>query len=246
MARRPRLALAGQLHHVRLRGHSGQPVFVDDVDRAAFLDMLREPATRLGVAVHAYALLDDEVHLLVTPSAAEALGRLVQSVGRRYVAAFNRRHQRRGTAWDGRFRNSLLHAASMLWPAMLLVETLPVRAGLAGHAVDWPWSSAPYHAGRRRDPLLTDHPLYWRIGNTPFERELAHTQALAAAEQESPDVRLLAALERMEVLGPVAFIDSVAHALSRPVTVRSPGRPSTKKSVPITVRGTKSAPIKRV
>jgi putative transposase len=241
MARRPRLALAGQLHHVRLRGHSGQLVFVDDVDRAAFLDMLREPAVRLGVAVHAYALLADEVHLLVTPGAAEALGRLMQSVGRRYVAAFNRRHQRRGTAWDGRFRNSLLHAGSLLWPAMLLVETLPVRAGLAANAVDWPWSSAQHHAGHRRDPLLTDHPLYWQIGNTPFERELAHTHALAVAEQGKQDLRLLAGLERMEVLGPVDFIETVAQSLARPVAVRAPGRPSTKKSVPITVRGTKAA-----
>jgi putative transposase len=240
MARRPRLALAGQLHHVRLRGHSGRPVFVDDVDRAAFLDMLREPAARLGVTVHAYALLDDEVHLLVTPSAAEAVGRLVQSVGRRYVAALNRRHQRRGTAWDGRFRNSLLHAGSLLWPTMLLVETLPVRAGLVGRAVDWPWSSAQHHAGHRRDPLLTDHPLYWQIGNTPFERELAHTRALTIAEQDVPDLRLLTAVERMEVLGPREFIASVAQALARPVAVRSPGRPSTRKTVPISVRGTKS------
>ena len=242
MARRPRLALAGELHHVRLRGHSGQPVFADDVDRAAFVDMLREPAVRLGVAVHAYVLLDDEVHLLVTPAAAGAIGRLVQSVGRRYVAAFNRRHGRRGTAWDGRFRNSLLHAGSQLWPAMLWIETLPVRAGLAARAIEWPWSSAAHHAGQRRDPLLTDHPVYWQIGNTPFERELAHTLALSNAEQDSSDPGFATALDRMSVLGPADYLHRIAQALDRSIVARSRGRPSAKKSVPISVRAAKVAP----
>jgi putative transposase len=242
MARRPRLALAGELHHVRLRGHSGQPVFIDDVDRAAFVDMLREPAGRLGVAIHAYALLDHEVHLLVTPGAADVLGRLMQSVGRRYVAAFNRRHQRRGTAWDGRFRNSLLHAASLLWPVVLWIETLPVCAGLAARATEWPWSSAPHHGGRRRDTLLTDHPLFWQIGNTPFERELAHTQALALAEQELPDKRFEVALDRMAVVGPPEFLERISQALERTVVPRRRGRPPTAKTVPISVRSTKAAP----
>jgi putative transposase len=239
MARRPRLALAGELHHVRLRGHSGQPVFVDDIDRAAFVEMLREPAARLGVAIHAYALLSDEVHLLVTPEAAQALGRLVQSVGRRYVAAFNRRHRRRGTAWDGRFRNSVLHAESLLRSAMLHVETLPLRRALASNAVDWPWSSAQHHAGRRRDPLLTDHPVYWRMGNTPFERELAHTLALYQVEQEPEDLRFEAALDRAGVLGPPGFQECVAQALGHAVGPRRRGRPSTGKTVPNTVQSTK-------
>ena len=96
MARQPRLAVAGELHHLLLRGHNGQAVFADDADRAAFVELLREPAARQGVAIHAYALLVAEVHLLVTPAQAESLGRLMQSIGRRYVALVNRRHARRG------------------------------------------------------------------------------------------------------------------------------------------------------
>jgi putative transposase len=240
MARRPRLALAGHLHHLRLRGHSGQPVFVDDLDRAAFLTLLQEPARRLGVAIHAYALLEREVHLLVTPSVGEALGRLVQSVGRSYVAAFNRRHQRTGTAWDGRFRNSLLDADTLLWPATLFIEGLPVHEKLVSSALDWTWSSAQHHAGKRRDPLLVDHPLYWRLGNTPFERELAHTHALVELERGSVDSRFAAAVDRMAVLGSPAFLASVEKALQRPVAVRAPGRPRAQKSVPIAVQGIKT------
>ena len=76
MARLPRLAVAGELHHVLLRGHNGQAVFADDADRAAFVELLREPAARQGVAIHAYALLDREVHLLATPAEADFFGRL--------------------------------------------------------------------------------------------------------------------------------------------------------------------------
>ncbi len=176
MARQPRLSVAGELHHVLLRGHNGQAVFADDDDRAAFTELLREPAARHGVSIHAYALLAAEVHLLATPGQAESLGRLMQSIGRRYVALFNRRHARRGTLWDGRFRTSILDSQTLLLPAMLHIETLPVRAGLAAAAQDWPWSSAAHHSGRGRASVLTDHPLYWRHGkHTVRTRAGAHT-----------------------------------------------------------------------
>ena len=112
MARLPRLAVGGALHHVMQRGHDGHPVFRDDADRRLFLSLLSDAARAEAVAVHAYALLDSEIHLLATPAQAANLGRLMQAVGRRYVSAFNRRHQRRGTLWDGRFRSSLIDPAS--------------------------------------------------------------------------------------------------------------------------------------
>jgi putative transposase len=235
MARQPRLAVAGELHHVLLRGHSGAAVFADDADRAAFVELLREPALRQGVAIHAYALLSAEVHLLATPSAAESLGRLMQSIGRRYVALYNRRHGRRGTLWDGRFRNSIVDSRSLLLPATLNLETLPVRAGLVASAPDWPWSSAGHHVGRRRDPLITDHALYWRLGNTPFEREHAHTLALHEAQQGDDDPRWSQAVSRSLALGPAAFVERIAESLGRPLVLRRRGRPpssSNMKSVP--------------
>lgn len=236
MARQPRLAVAGELHHLLLRGHNGQAVFADDVDRAAFVELLREPATRLGVAVHAYALLAAEVHLLVTPAKAEALGRLMQSIGRRYGLLFNRRHARRGTLWDGRFKSSILDGRTLLLPVMLHIESLPVRAGLAAAAQDWAWSSAAHHTGRRRDPLVTDHALYWRLGNTPFDREQAHTLALLDSQQGVDDARFGQAVSQAHVLGPPAFVERMAEVLGRPLAPRQRGRPSDglrAKTVPI-------------
>jgi putative transposase len=225
VARQPRLSVAGELHHVLLRGHNEQAVFADDADRASFVEMLREPAARQGVAIHAYALLASEVHLLVTPAEAESLARLMQSIGRRYVALFNRRHARRGTLWDGRFRTSLLDSQTLLLPAMLHIEALPARAGLVAQALDWPWSSAAHHSGRRRDPLITDHALYWRLGNTPFEREQAHTLALREAQQGDEDVRFGPAVAKGLTLGPAGFVHRMAESLGRPLTRRARGRP---------------------
>ncbi len=235
MARQPRLSVAGELHHVLLRGHNGQAAFADDADRAAFVELLREPAARQGVAIHAYALLAGEVHLLATPAEAESLARLVQSIGRRYVALFNRRHARRGTLWDGRFRTGLLDSQTLLLPAMLHIEALPTRAGLALAAADWPWSSAAHHVGRRRDPLVTEHALYWRLGNTPFEREHAHTVALHEALQSADDMRFGLAVVKGLALGPAGFVHRMAEALGRPMASRARGRPAARvviKTVP--------------
>jgi putative transposase len=225
MARLPRLALAGELHHLCLRGHNGSPVFADDADRAAFVAMLREAALAQAVAVHAYALLDDEVHLLATPATASALSRLMQTLGRRYVAAFNRRHQRRGTLWDGRFRSSVLDAAANLLHAMHLIERLPVARGLAPRAADWRWSSAAHHLGRGADPLVTHHPLYWRLGNTPFERELAHANMLEVELPPELEQKLLAALVRGHAVGGVEFVARLAQQSARSVGPRPRGRP---------------------
>jgi putative transposase len=236
VARLPRLALAGELHLVLLRGHNDQPVFADDADRAAFCELLREAAARHGVALHAYALLHSEVHLLVTPPQAEALGRMVQSLGRRYVAAVNRRHGRRGTLWDGRFRSSLVDARTLLLAATLFVETRPVVAALAINAADWHWSSAAHHVGRRRDPLVHDHEGYWALGNTPFDRERAHTVALDEAQQAGTDARFAEAGRRPQVIGPADFQARAAEALGRPLRPRPRGRPRSTndgKSVPI-------------
>ena len=235
VARRPRLAIAGELHHLLLRGHNGADVFGDDSDRAAFVELLREPALRQGVAIHAYALITAEVHLLATPTKSDSLGRLMQSIGRRYVSVYNRRHARRGTLWDGRFRNSVVDSRSLLLPAILHIETLPVRAGLVASAEDWSWSSAAHHVGRHRDPLITDHPLYWRLGNTPFEREQAHTFSLIEAQQAAEDPRWSYAVASSLVLGPAGFVDRVGELLGRPMIPLRRGRPSKRgpiKSVP--------------
>jgi putative transposase len=222
MARLPRLAVAGALHHVMQRGHDGQAVVRDDTDRERLLALVRESAAAAGVAVHAYALLDEALHLLVTPATAGALGRFMQDVGRRYVRAFNQRHGRSGTLWDGRFRSSVIEPG-LLVEAMIHVEGLAHPAGTPAEA--WPWSSAAHHLGRRRDPLLSDHPAYWGLGNTPFERESAHAHLLGLGVGAGLATRFEKALRSGHAVGSPGFVREVEGAAGRPAQPRVRGRP---------------------
>jgi putative transposase len=225
MARLPRLAFANLAHHVVLRGHNREAVFIDDVDRQAWLAALREASATLQVALHAYVLQADHVHLLVTPRSAEALGQFVQALGRRYVVAFNRRHRRTGTLWDGRYRASVIEPGASLLGCMRYIEQNPVRAGLVAHAVDWPWSSAAHHLGRKRDGLITGLPEYWLLGNTPFEREAAWAnqldEPLPATEVDTYTRNALAGWAQ----GCGAFLAKLQEMTGRPLQPRPRGRP---------------------
>ena len=225
MARLPRLDLADRLHLVIQRGRAGQPVFVDDDDRRRYLGALRESSRECAVAVHAYVLMDDGVLLLSTPARPNALASCMQAVGRRYVKAFNHRHGRRGALWEGRYGTTVVDPASQLLACIRLIEQAPLRQGLVVQASEWPWSSAAHHAGRRRDALVTEHAAYWRLGNTPFEREARY---LAESAVRLPDVeaeKLLAAARHGWPVGPDVFLQALAEATHRPLQPRPRGRP---------------------
>jgi putative transposase len=224
MARLSRLSLPGELHHVVQRGHDRQAVFRDDTDRLDFLQALRDQSHEWRVGIHAYTLLDAEVHLLLTPSAEGALGRLMQGLGRRYVAAHNRRHGRGGTLWEGRYRASLLESERFLNAAVLLAW-LPVQAGLAAEPAGWRWSSARHQLGMLRDPLIVDHAHYWRLGNTPFDREQAFRQALEQGLSSRESDELMSAALKSWALGSPAFLARLADLTDRPLAPRPRGRP---------------------
>src|SRR6218665_353913 len=168
MARMPRLSGADWPHLLVQRAHEGQAIVRDDTDVAMLLGTLKEAAREESVAVHAYVIAIDHLHLLATPSTDEGLSRMVQWVGRRYVAAHNRRHDRQGGLWSGRYRCTVMEAARYLLDAMVFVEQHALRAGDVQHLGEDRWSSVGHHLGVRIDPLIQDHPLFWALGNTPF------------------------------------------------------------------------------
>jgi len=232
MARLPRLALAGQAHLVSLHGHSGQPVFADDEDRRQFLAALRESALQQQVAVHAYVLLDDHVHLLLSPGTDTALGALMQGLGRRYGAAFNRRHGRRGSLWAGRFRASVVQPGAPLLDTMLFIDHHPVRAAVVAAAQDHAWSSARHHLGLVRDGLVTECSAWWQLGNTPFDREAAYRRLLGEGLAPAVVVRVAAAARSGWPLGDATFLAGLARHTDRPVQPRPRGRPPKRDTTP--------------
>jgi putative transposase len=226
MARLPRLAVAGQAHLVTLAGAPGVPVYVDDADRRALLDALREAALQHQVAVHAHVLADDHLHLLVTPPTAPALGALMQALGRRYVAGFNRRHGRQGTPWAGRFRATVVQPGARLLEALLFIDGHALRAGRVADAGADAHCSAAHHLGLRRDPLLTVAAAYWQLGNTPFEREAAYRRLLDEGLGAARAQALGAASRKGWPVGDAAFLATLAQQLDRPVQPRPRGRPA--------------------
>lgn len=221
MARLPRLALAGQAHCIVQRGHSGRQVFTDDDDRAMYLDALADAAAAEGVQIHAWALLADEALLLATPGQATALGRMVQALGRRYVSAYNRRHRRSGTLWDGRFRCAVVEPGVMRLAALRWID---------GQSTESALTSAAQRLGGSRVPWLVDPPEVWLLGNTPFEREAAYGALLAQGLPAATSERLRSASLGGWVAGSAAFAAQVAAVSARPALPLARGRPRKRQA----------------
>jgi putative transposase len=141
-----------------------------------------------------WVLMPNHLILLATPGDEDGLALMMQKAGRHYVPWFNAKYGRTGTLFQGRFRTSLVDAANYLLAASRYIELHPVRSQLAVAPVDYPWSSYAHHAGVHPDPLVTDHALYWGLGNTPFQREAAYIglaeQGLGSHELELIDTAL--------------------------------------------------------
>jgi putative transposase len=225
VARLARLAIAGLPHHLIQRGHNRQAIFVDDIDRRAYIESMRTAARTSGVSIHAYVLLPDRVHLVATPKDEGALSQMMQGLGRRYVAIFNQRHDRVGTLWEGRFRCSVLEPARYLLTCMTQLEVKPVRQGLVQEAPRFEWSSAAHHYGLRDDPLIIEHPLFWALGNTPFEREAAYRTLVERALACEEDVTIEQATLKGWGLGSRSFLERYAQTAGRRLSPLPRGRP---------------------
>ncbi len=227
MARQPRLIMAEQLHLVWQCGLGVPPLFQDEADHHHYLAQLWRGAKTHRVDVHAHVLLPEQVVLLVTPHALTAPGEaqapapcglsaLMQALGRDHVAAYNRRHGRRGTLWQGRFRAAPVDAAAHWRACVQYIEQAPVRHGLVGTPGAYPWSSAPHHLGQVRVDGLKALPQHWALGNTPFEREASHRQLLA----EPLSAAELSAIERTPRQGWAWGSASFLQSLQGPAGLR--------------------------
>ena len=176
MARLPRLVVAGQPHHVIQRGTNQQLVFRSNVDYERMLSLIGNASRDFDVAIHAYVLMSNHFHLLATPATSSGLSMLMQSLGRSYVRYYNDLHQRTGTLWQGRYRATVIDSERYLFTCMAYIDLNPVRAGLASVPGEYSWSSYQHNVGHRVDPIVSEHPLFWALGNTPFAREAAYKE----------------------------------------------------------------------
>ena len=160
--------------HVIQRGNNRTACFFGDIDRRFYLKCLAEAAARRGVAVHAYALMSNHVHLLVTPNETGAVAVMLQDLGRKYVRVINTLHERTGTLWEGRYRSSLVASERYLLACHKYIELNPVRAGMVDHPSGYLWSSYAVNSGMRSDPLTSCHPEYLALAADASQRHAAY------------------------------------------------------------------------
>lgn len=165
MARIARVVIPGVLHHVTQRGNRRETTFFSDADYRLYRDLLARAAVAAGVAVWAYCLMPNHVHVIVTPPDEDGLRRIFSDLHRRYTAQINARHHWIGHLWQGRF-GSVAMDEDHLVAAIRYVSLNPVRARLVERAEDWPWSSVRAHLNGRDDGVVTVAPILERVG--PF------------------------------------------------------------------------------
>jgi putative transposase len=226
MPRRPRIDLAGIPQHVIQRGNNRQPCFTTPGDYLFYLQELRDAARRFECAIHAYVLMTNHVHMLVTPGVVGAVSHMMQALGRRYVAVYNARHGRTGTLWEGRFKAGLVDNERYLLTCYRYIELNPVRAGMVRQPDGYRWSSHVANGCGGVDALLTPHAAYLELGRTPASRQAGYRSmfADAIAEHDLRDIR--AHVQQQRALGSLHFRNSVELETGRCASVRPRGRPS--------------------
>ena len=223
MARLPRFVLPGYPQHVIQRGNNRQTILLEEPDYWFLWEKLQAAAQKFLCDVHAYVLMPNHFHLLITPRQDDGIGKLMQYVGRYYVQYFNRRYQRTGTLWEGRYRATLLDPGAYLLLCNRYVELNPVRAGYAEKPQDYDWSSYGFNANGRDDGLVTPHPEYQNLGRTHKARQSAYRKTFSHPIDDDMLTRIRDATNKAWVLGSESFCQSVEEALNRRATPRPRG-----------------------
>ncbi len=174
MARLPRLYVPGCSQHIIQRGNNRSACFFDERDYAFYLQQLDVSAKQYGVAVHAFILMTNPVHLLVTPRDAHGSSQMMQSLGRKYVRYINLTYQRTGSLWEGRFKSTLVDSENYCLTLYRYIELNPVRAGMVAAPGAYPWSSYRSNAMGKSIELLTPHACYFELGKTAAQRLLRY------------------------------------------------------------------------
>ena len=226
MPRKPRMYLPNVPCHVVQRGNDRCASFYRDDDYRIYLHCLNDARQRYAVDIHAYVLMTNHVHLLMTPTTSEGISRLMQHVGNRYVQYINKTYRRTGTLWEGRHKSSLIDAENYLLACYRYIELNPVRAGMAKHPGDYRWSSYRQHAYGEFSPVITDHEVYNRIASYDDERQHVYRE-LFNISLNHEEVHLIRNASTFSMpLGDQRFKGQIEAMLGRKIGHNRNGRPT--------------------
>lgn len=224
MPRKPRFYLPGIPVHVVQRGNDRQPVFFDDADYRAYLDWMSEGAAQHGCSVHAYVLMTNHVHLLVTPNEKSSISRMIQFIGRNYVSYINHQYRRSGTLWEGRHKGSLINSSEYALACYRYIEMNPVRAGMVNTPGNYPWSSYMTNAhgeGNRLSPIQE----YLDLANSEDERRYAYRELFRSSLEPDQIHLIQSSVQTGTPLGNGIFKEQIETMLGRRIGYARRGRP---------------------
>jgi len=211
--------------HVVQRGHNRQECFRADADCQFYLAQLEDLAAEFGCAVHAYVLMTNHAHILVTPETSDGLSAMMKRLAQRHAQRFNRRYDRTGTLWEGRYRSSIVESDTYLLACYRYIEMNPVRAMMVEHPVDYRWSSHRANAYGEEDRILVPHPTYVGLGASPQMWRDAYRRLFAVAASPAEIEAIRHAARTNSVLGRREFVAQVERMTGRRVTPQVKGRP---------------------
>lgn len=224
MPRRARLVIPEVPLHIIQRGVNRCAIFLDSDDREHYLSLLASVAEDNGIDIHAYVLMGNHVHLLMTAFDTVSISAAMHRLGQCYVQAFNRKHQRTGTLWEGRFKSCLVDSEEYLLKVYRYIELNPVRAALTDSADAYRWSSARGNLGIRDDPLLSPHPVFQAFKNSSTS-SMVYALWLKQGISEGDLEVVRAYLQQEKALGSPRFQAMVERTLGREATWKPRGRP---------------------
>lgn len=211
--------------HVIQRGNNRQACFIADEDYRFYCDRLKEYALKTGCLIHAYVLMTNHVHLLLTTAASDGVAALMKALGQRYVQYVNRSYRRSGTLWEGRYRSCLVQEESYLLTCQRYIELNPVRAGMVRHPAEYLWSSYRANAQGEASGLITPHPQYLAQGADATARQLAYRELFRHELEPGVVDAIRQATNGNYALGDGRFGEQIAQALGRRVQPGKSGRP---------------------
>lgn len=216
MARLPRLIAPGLPIHLMQRGHNRDQTFLDERDFAVYRECLLEAATRYACAIHAYALMSNHIHLLMTPRDPECAARLMRSMGSRFVQYWQRRHRRSGALWGGRFKSAIVGEHTYFLSCARYIDLNPVKAKMVRHPADYSWSSYRALALGEQDELVSPHPTLTALGPDATTRQTTYRDFCAEHLDEARLEEIRVATRGGTALGSPSFLDELERRLQRP------------------------------
>ena len=225
MPRKPRFNLIGVPQHVIQRGNNREPCFFAKDDYYRYLQDLISAAKKYGCRVHAYVLMTNHVHLLVTPMIEHAIPQCMQALGRRYVRYINHTYKRTGTLWEGRYKSSLIDSDHYLLTCMCYIELNPVRANMVDHPGEYQWSSYGVNAQGNDEGLIEPHPLYLELNSDPTARLTMYRELFRHHMDNDTLHDIRESLNHELVLGRSYFKDRIEQIAQRQTRLGKPGRP---------------------